>query len=531
MTTDALVIHTTHGPVRGFADGPVQVWKGIPFAAAPVGELRWRAPRVPLAWSEVRDATVFGNVCPQAANAVISLDPTAPHDEDCLNLNVWRSSGSTTGTDGTGETPGAGADSSGALVPVMVWVHGGAYVFGSSSQKLFDGASLVAGGEVILVTINYRLGGLGFLELSSLNSETEHFDTNLALRDVVLALEWVRDNIAAFGGDPKAVTLFGESAGGGIVTTLMTVPAAKGLFARAVAQSSPATSVYDEHRASTVASAFLEQLEVTPEQAVMLRDISVDRIVEASMAVFQKVPTTAPGTLAFAPVVDGDLVPEHPLTVFREGRAHAVPLIIGTNKDEAAMFTMMKSPLMPIQPDTIREMFNGIAAEHPEITLPSEAQIGSAYSGLSVKAEGMGVARDVGFRMPAVWIAEGQSVVAPVYLYRFDWATPMLRMLGIGATHATELPYLWGNLVSGPKDITFKLGGLRVGKTVSAHMQERWLAFAVTGTPHGLEGEPEWRSYTQGERSTLVIDRHDRVVDDLDGDLRKAWGDEVLSFL
>ncbi|QWT22970.1 carboxylesterase/lipase family protein [Subtercola sp. PAMC28395] len=525
MTTDALVIHTTHGPVRGVAEGSVHVWKGIPFAAAPIGELRWRAPVAPDTWRDVRDATVFGNVCPQATNAVISLDPTAQHDEDCLNLNVWRSSGSTTGTDAaepaTGERP----------VPVMVWVHGGAYVFGASSQKLFDGASLVAGGEVILVTINYRLGGFGFLELTSLNSETEHFDTNLALRDVVLALEWVRDNIAAFGGDPEAVTLFGESAGGGIVTTLMTVPAAKGLFARAVAQSSPATSVYDEHRASTVASAFLEQLGVAPAQAATLRGISADRIVEASMAVFQNVPTTAPGTLAFAPVVDGDLVPEQPLTVFREGRAHAVPLIIGTNKDEAAMFKMMKSPLMPIQPDTIREMFNGIAAEHPEITLPSEAQIGSAYSGLSVKAEGMGVARDVGFRMPAVWIAEGQSAVAPVYLYRFDWATPMLRMLGIGATHATELPYLWGNLVSGPKDITFKLGGLRVGKTVSARMQERWLAFAVTGTPIGLDGEPEWKGYSSEERSTLVIDRHDRVVDDLDGALRKAWGDEVLSFV
>jgi para-nitrobenzyl esterase len=246
---------------------------------------------------------------------------------------------------------------------------------------------------------------------------------------------------------------------------------------------------------------------------------------------FSDVPATTPGTLAFAPVVDKDLVPDYPLAAARAGRSHPVPLIIGTNKDEAALFKWMKSPLMPITPDAIRAMFAEIATEQPELKLPSEAEIGSAYSGLRLKAAGLAVARDVGFRMPTVWLAEAHSAVAPVYLYRFDWATPMLRALRVGATHATELPYLWGNLVAGRKDITFKLGGLKVGKAISARLQNRWVTFAVDGHPVGLPGDPGWLPYEPRQRATLVIDREDKMVDDLDRDVRAAWGTEVLNFL
>jgi para-nitrobenzyl esterase len=205
-------------------------------------------------------------------------------------------------------------------------------------------------------------------------------------------------------------------------------------------------------------------------------------------------------------------------------------LIIGTNKDEAALFRWMKSPLMPIAPATIRAMFAEIAAEQPGLQLPTEAQIGSAYSSVRVRARGLHVARDVGFRMPTVWLAEGHSSVAPVYLYRFDWTTPMLKLLRLGAAHATELPYVWGNLVMGPRDITFKLGGLKPGAAVSERVRSRWLNFAVHGDPAGQPGEPEWPEYTTAERATLVIDRHDSVVEDLDRGIRVAWGDEILSF-
>lgn len=514
MKIDTMVIETTSGTVRGLDDGKTRSWKGIPYAAPTAEHRRWLAPEPPQRADGIIDATAYGPICPQPQNAIIDLQPDAVADEDCLNLNVWASSTVTPGD----------------AKPVMVWVHGGAYIFGAASQKLFDGQSLVSGGDVVLVTINYRLGAFGFLDLSRFSTPEHPFDSNLAVRDVLLALHWVQDNIAAFGGDPDQVTLAGESAGGGIVTTLMTVPAAEGLFASAIAESSPATSVYDLQRAASVADQFLAEVGIDPSDIGSVRHLAADTVVAAGFSVYRNVPSTTPGTIAFTPVVDGDLVPDYPVSRFRAGLAHKVPLLIGTNKDESGMFKLMKSPLLPIQSDAIMHMFRDIAADNPGLTLPSEAQIGSAYTGLSTKSKGLGVARDMGFRMPAVWIAEGHSAVAPVYLYRFDWATPMLRVLGIGATHATELPYLWGNLVSGPKDITFKLGGLRTGRAISAHMQERWISFVVTGEPDGLTGEPEWTPFSSDVRATLVIDKQESLVVDLDGDLRAAWGDDVISF-
>jgi para-nitrobenzyl esterase len=261
-----------------------------------------------------------------------------------------------------------------------------------------------------------------------------------------------------------------------------------------------------------------------------LTDAPVEALVAASRTLFNDVPVQCPGTLAFAPIVDGDLVPDHPVKLAREGRSHPVPLIIGTNKHEAALFRWMKSPLMPITPEAINAMFTQIAAEQPNLELPTDDQIDTAYPGLRGTARGMGVARDVGFRMPTVWLAEGHSTVAPVYLYRFDWATPMLRLLRLSGAHATELPFVWGNLVAGPKDPTFRLGGMKTGKVVSARIQARWRNFATQGKPLGLDGEPEWLPYQAADRACLVIDRQDTVVNDVDLHIRSAWGSEVLSF-
>ncbi|HME49822.1 carboxylesterase/lipase family protein [Mycobacterium sp.] len=514
MTTDTTVVETTCGPVRGSDDGRVKAWKGVRYAAAPVGDLRWRAPEPPKPWTEVVDAVAFGPVCPQPIEPTIPVDLGAPQGEDCLTLNIWASS----------------ATEPGDAKPVMVWVHGGAYIFGAASQPLYDGSVLAGSADVLVVTVNYRLGALGFLDLSSFNTPKRRFDSNLGLRDVLHALHWVRDNIAAFGGDPQRVTLFGESAGGGVITTLLTVPAAEALFSGAIAQSSPATSVYDGSRGRRVAGMMLARLGIDGAEVNRLSQTPTASLIAASKQVFDAVPVQTPGTLAFAPIVDGDLVPDYPVKLAREGRSHPVPLIIGTNKHEAALFRWMKSPLMPITPPAIKAMFAEIAAEQPSLQLPSEAQIGSVYGGIRVKARGMGVARDVGFRMPSVWLAEGHSTVAPVYLYRFDWATPMLKLMRIGATHATELPYVWGNLVQGPKDVTFRLGGLKTGKAVSARMQARWLNFATQAKPTGLNGEPEWVSYHAADRACLIIDRQDAVVNDIDVHIRAAWGGEVLNF-
>jgi para-nitrobenzyl esterase len=507
------VVETAYGPVRGVRDGLVTSWLGVPYAAAPTGDLRWRAPEPPQPWSEVVDATALGRVCPQPVDPRIPIDLGAPQGDDCLTVNIW-----------------SATDVAGGPKPVMVWVHGGAYILGSANQPLYNGAVLASGGDVVVVTLNYRLGALGFLDLSSFSTPRRRFDSNPGLRDVVAALRWVQENIAAFGGDPDRVTVFGESAGAGVITTLLTSPAARGLFSGAIAQSSPATSVYDASRGRRLSQQYLAELGLADNDIGRLTAAPTAALVAASRELFNDVPLQSPGTLAFAPIIDGDLVPDHPVKLAREGRSHPVPLIIGTNKHEAALFRWMKSPLMPITPEAINAMFNQIAAEQPHLVLPSDDQIDSAYPGLRGKARGMGVARDVGFRMPTVWLAEGHSSVAPVYLYRFDWATPMLRLLRLGGAHATELPFVWGNLVAGPKDPTFRLGGMKTGKVVSARIQARWRSFAIDGRPTGAPGEPDWPPYREADRACLLIDREDSVVNDIDLHIRSAWGSEVLSF-
>jgi para-nitrobenzyl esterase len=519
MAIDDRVAETGYGPVRGtYADraGRVKVWKGVRYAAAPVGDLRFRAPEPPERWTEVADATAFGAACPQPSIPNVPLDLGAPQGEDCLSLNIWASSNTRPGD----------------RKPVLVWLHGGAYVLGSGSQPLYDGRRLAGGGSsggVVVVTVNHRIGAFGFLDLSSFNSARQRFDSNIGLRDVLAALGWVRDNIAAFGGDPERVTLFGESAGAGIVTTLLAVPAAAGLFAGAIAQSSPATSVYDSGRARQLAVTVLEKLGIAASDVQRLREAPTAALVSATSEVFNEVPVRNPGTLAFVPIVDGDVLSDYPVKAAQEGRSHPVPLIIGTNRYEAALFRLMKSPLMPITPSAIKSMFTQIAAEQPDLQLPTEHQVTAAYPRMRHKSRGLSIATDVGFRMPSVWLAEGHSKVAPVYLYRFDYSTPLLKLFLVRAAHATELPYVWGNL-GGPKDPTLKLGGAKTARAVSRRVRTRWINFATQGKPQGPAGEPEWTTYQETDRACLIIDRHDDVVHDLDARIRAAWGTEMVSF-
>ncbi|GAA2585999.1 carboxylesterase/lipase family protein [Microbacterium binotii] len=514
-STGTRLAHAPAGSFRGLELGTVLSWRGIRFAEPPTGDARWRDPVAAKRLADETDATRYGPVCPQRVNPAVPLGEDAVMDEDCLRLNVW-----------------APASETERERPVMVWIHGGAYTFGASSQPLFDAISLVTHGDVVVVTVNYRLGAFGFLDLASLLPE-HGFDRNLALKDVLLALEWVQQNIRAFGGDPDRVTVFGESAGGGLVTTLLATPSARGLFHRAIAESSPASSVYGAERARAVAARFTAALridETQPDAAEALRAATPQQIVDAGMEVYAQVPDADPGVLAFAPVIDGDLLPEAPAVMLREGRGLAVPLLIGTNKDEASLFKFMKSPLIPITDERLRDMFGDMAADNPALELPTFDDVRTAYEHARQRTIGLGIARDIGFRMPSVWIAEGHSQVADVWLYRFDHAAPFLRLIGLGATHATELPYLWGNLTSGPKDPTFRLGGRRVAESISARMQQRWTAFAHGESPDA-DGSANWEPYSIDRgRGTLVIDHRDRLVPDLDASLRAAWGDDVLTF-
>lgn len=510
------VVETSYGPVRG-ADlagppGRVTAWKGIRFAKAPIDDLRFRAPAPPEPWTEVADATAYGPACPQSTLPNMKLDLGAPQGEDCLRLNIWAPAG----TD-----PGAGK-------PVLVWLHGGAYVLGSGSQPLYDGHVLAADGDVVVVTVNYRVGALGFMDLSSFSSAQRQFDSNIGLRDVLAALAWVRDNIAAFGGDPDNVTLFGESAGAGIVTTLLGVAAAAGLFVRAIAQSSPATSVYDQDRGRRVSVAVLNKLGIAESEGHKVASASTVALIAATSEVFNEIPVSNPGTLAFVPIVDGDLLEDQPVKLAQEGRLLPIPLIIGTNKHEAALFRLLRSPLMPITPHAITTMFSQIAVEQPDLQLPTFEEFGSAYSRRQ-KSRSVGMATDIGFRMPSVWLADGHSRVAPVYLYRFDYATPVFKLLTVRAAHATELPYVWGTL-GAPQDMSLKLGGAKTATAVSHRMRTRWLNFAAHGEPDGPAGEPAWPRYSEPNRPCLVIDKRDTIVDDVDARIREAWGAQMVSF-
>lgn len=508
-----LVIQAPAGAFLGLFDEEARSWRGMRYAEAPKGDLRWRAP-VPVAPREALvDATRFGPACPQPVNQAVAMRADARYDEDCLSINVWSPREVT------------------APLPVMVWLHGGAYTYGSSCQPVYNGARLAANGDVVVVSLNYRLGVFGFLDLTR-TGEPGDFDGNLALRDVLCALQWVQANIAAFGGDPDRVTVFGESAGGGLVTTLLATPSAAGLFHRAIAESSPASSVYGVGRAFGVARDALAALGVSVGDAADMRGIPVDELVKVTAKLFAEVPSQSPGTIAFAPVIDGDLVPEAPVKVLREGRALPVPLIIGSNKDEASVFKFMKSPLMPVTDARIREMLADIEAEQPGLPVPELGQIRSAYEGRRMQAVGLGIGRDIGFRLPTLWVAEGHCTIAPVWLYRFDHATPLMRLVGLGATHASEVPYVWQRLDAPEMELLFRLGGRRQAEPIAQRMSGRWLAFAHGGTPD-VEGDrdaPEWPQYELTARQSLVIDQRDRVVQHLDADIRAGWGDEVIAF-
>ncbi|MFB2596264.1 carboxylesterase/lipase family protein [Herbiconiux sp. P17] len=539
---ESLIRQTAAGAVRGTREGGVLSWKGIPFAAAPIGDRRFRRPIAPAPWPELRDATRFGPMAPQKVLKSMDVDPSIPISEDCLSLNVWAPRGARPGAPAATGAPGA-PDAK----PVMVWIHGGGYFQGSTGQRYYDARHLVENGDVVVVSVNYRLGTLGFIDFSSLSASEgsssfgHGFDSNVGLRDQIFALEWVRDNIARFGGDPGNVTLFGESAGGASVIALMASPLAAGLFHRAIAQSAPVTSVYGQPRAASVARRFLEIVGIEPEHAQRLRDLDPLDLVDAGAELIHEVSGRVPGTLAMAPVLGDDVLPDAPLTVFSEGRAPRIPLIIGTNHDESSFFKLMRSPLLPITTESVERMFVEIAADRPEFEGVGE-RITGAYPAYPRRRTPAEVSRDAGFRMPSIWLAEAHSRFAPTWMYRFDHATPLLRVTGIGATHAAELAYVFGSFAPRGKDIVFRLGGRPEALRVSARMQARWLAFAHGRSPEA-EAEAElaagagaaaslleWPQYEEAGRRTLIIDRDDRIVDDPDAEIREAWGPEALSF-
>ena len=508
-TAPALDVTVAQGTARGVRTRGVEAWRGLPFAAPPVGARRWRAPGPPEPWQGVRDASRFGPVAWQSRlGNFIGAAKGQEMSEDCLSLNVLRPAGG------------------GEKLPVMVFVHGGAYAVGSSAEHPHNGETLVREGGIVYVSFNYRLSALGYIDFSRYSTPGRPIESNLGLRDQVAALEWVRDNIAAFGGDPANVTVFGESAGGNAVTTLMATPAARGLFARAIAQSAPTNALYAPDVTGRWADEYLEFLtarlepsgveSTTLEDAALMLTIAEPAdLVEAAVQLTLLTPDRDPGTIALCPVIDGDYLPVRPLDAFKDGTAMRVPLIIGTNDREGALFTG-RLDILATTPPRIRSIFSKTKKK-------ARKAIKAEYPGLPDRRPAADFAGDFAFWYPTVKVAERHSRFAPVYFYRFDIAPRLVRALGFDATHGIELFALFDRMDGRFGRAMGILGGRRAFKRTGARMRAHWIEFARTGAVSTSSTSMGWPRYDETARETLVFDETDRVESDPRSTRREAW--------
>ncbi len=490
-------VQTDRGPVVGSTTGLVHVFRGIPYARPPVGELRWRPPEEPRSWTRPLEANRFGLIAPQNPSQLEQLfgaDKTQ-QSEDCLSLNVW--------------TPGLDD----GRRPVLVWIHGGAFVTGNGATPWYDGTRLVEAGDVVVVTINYRLGALGFLELGEVGDERYAGSGNCGVLDQVAALRWVRDNVSLFGGDPAQVTVFGESAGGMSVGTLLGLPAAQGLFARAILQSGAAAHVAERDRAERVTRDVLAELGLTTDDAARLVDIPVDDLLAAQGRVVDR----AGPNLAFTPVVDGVTLPRPPLDAVRDGAAAAVEVLVGTTRDEMRLFGLLDPRLS--KADDAQVEHRAVSVFGPSATKAIEVYRRSR-PGESAAEVWIAALTDQVFRIPAIRLAEAHSMHQPgTYMYLFSWATPILDGR-LGSCHGLDVPFTFDNLDK-PGAGLFTGGGADT-RQLAERMSRAWLAFAREGAP-GAASLPSWPAYEIGQRSTMLLDTECVVVDDPAAEERRLW--------
>jgi para-nitrobenzyl esterase len=501
----ATEVETGLGRVAGFESDGVRVFRGIPYARPPLGPLRFRAPEKPVPWTGVRDATRFGPSSHQPPLMMAALPgfDIGEQSEDCLYLNLY-----------------APADASPSRRrPVMVWVHGGAFVIGSGSQSIYDGRSLARRGDVVVVTINYRLGVFGFLDLG----QPERAVANAGLLDQIAALEWVRDHIEAFGGDPGDVTIFGESAGGMSVGTLLGCPAARGLFAKAVPQSGSCQAVHDHESAASVTTAILSGLGLASPNVKQLRDIPAEKLVQVQQAVsLQLMLVGGAQLLPFQPVVDGHVLPRHPMDEIRAGSARDVKLLVGTTRDEWRLFGFMDPQVRQLDAEKI--------AERIQQRLPHAdgAAIAAGYRARRPEADWasiwLAIETDRVFRIPAIRTAEAQRAhQADTFMYLYTWESPGFGGL-LGACHAIEIAFVFGCLDL-PGGEQFVGSGPDAERLVG-WTQDAWLAFARSGDP-SHPGIGEWPRYDVARRATMELGPRAGVLDDPAGPERALW-DGVL---
>jgi para-nitrobenzyl esterase len=488
------IVATRSGKVEGFEQDGVHVFRGIPYAEPPVGTLRWRAPQAEQAWNGVRDATRFSAQSAQTefAMTVMMGGTQPPCSEDSLYLNVW--------------TPACDD----ARRPVMFWVHGGAFIWGAGDTPWYDGTNFALHGDVVVVTINYRLGPFGFMHLGDLFPALDG-SANLGILDQIAALEWVRDCIAAFGGDPQHVTIFGESAGGGSVGTLLGTPSARGLFTGAIPQSGAASWFSTRERGTEVASQVVANLGVTPGDLDALLAVSTEDILRAQPN-FRENGVNA---LPFQPTVDGITLPEPPLDAIATGNAAGVHILTGTNRHEMTLFQLADPNLGSLTHDDVRTRLANVVG-------PDASSIVDRYRSLHPSATPrelwLDLATDVVFRIPAIRLLDAQASHAPVWSYLFTWETPVFGGM-LRSTHALEIPFVFDNLARGSEMFT---GTGAERQALADAMHRAWIAFARGGDPNHA-GLPQWPRYESDRRATMRFDTTCEVVDDPLGAERAAF--------
>jgi para-nitrobenzyl esterase len=483
VTTPTNTVVTTHGPVRGTERDGLRRFCGIPFAAAPRGRQRFAPPRPPEPWTEPLDATEAAAAAPHRASELgkaIGL-ATDHQSEDCLTVTVW--------------APAQAA----APRPVMVWIHGGGFEGGSAANPLADGSELAARGDLIVVSLQYRLGILGFLHL-------EGAPDNRGILDQIAALEWVRDNIERFGGDPSKVTVFGSSAGGISVALLLAIPKARRLFARAIVQSGNAECVHSLEAAKEIAGEMIAAFGVEASNArEHLESIDIETLCETQRTSSTRIAARLAGVV-FQPILDPAMFPVHPLAAIRRGSAAGVALLVGTNLDEMKLAALEKFDFGALSDEELSTRTRALlgTSDGP----PVHEHLVRAYRaidpGRKNKDSWDAIATDFFFRYPAIRLADAHArFEAATYMYTVTLASGAFDG-ALGACHAIEIPLVFGTHQVPPMDLF--LSETPDLDSVSRRIQDVWIAFARYGVPR-TEATGEWSRWARGRRAAMFLGR------------------------
>jgi len=492
-------IETTLGKVRGTAQAGVQAFRGVPYAASTAGANRFMPPAKREPWTDVRDTVELGLRAPQRPSdfhgqvpkAFDVMCPDEPMGEDCLVLNAW--------------TPGTTA---GRKRPVMVWLHGGGFTSGSGGFICYSGQELARKHDVVVVTVNHRLTVFGYLYFAGIGGDKYAKASNVGMLDIVAALEWLRDNAAAFGGDAGNVTIFGQSGGGGKVSALMAMPPAKGLFHRAIIESGADVKGVPVDVANKSAQTFLSRLSLKPDQVDELQKLSMEQLLAAIP------PGGGPGSpgLALAPVVDGSTLPSGPFDPTAPEMSASIPLLIGTTETEVTFFP--NQVLDPIDDASLRT--------HVKRTLAkaSDAQVDEVIAAYRKGRPGvantdlyLALASDATFRAGVLTEADRKAAQkAAVYQYYFTWKSPV-EDGKLRSFHTLEIPFAFDNV-----DMATSMTGAGPERQALADkVSGAWVAFARSGNPNH-KGLPAWAPFDTTKRATMVLDNECKLVNDPHGE-------------